>query len=106
MRFTIRDLLWLMVVVALGAGWLAERNLADLAERKMRERDSYVSRLDETVDHLLRLWEHDVPGTVGQEKGGGLYFVDTKQGRHYFPLRPGNHYFPPRPGNEAPSPKH
>ena len=77
-----------MVVVALSIGWWVERHRADLAERQRRDCNSRVSQLAETVDHLLRLWEHDVPWMVGREEGGGdLYFVNTQQGRHYFPLR-------------------
>ncbi len=83
-RFTIRDLLWLMVVVALAAGWWAERSRADLAVRRMREHSSRTMGLVGEFETVLRLWEHDVPGTVGREKGGGLYYVDTKQGRRYF----------------------
>ena len=41
MRFAIRDLLWLMVVVALGLGWFTDRRtLIDLLQRKSQQAES------------------------------------------------------------------
>ena len=42
MRFTIRDLLWLTVVVALGAGWARERQR--VAELEDEARAELISR--------------------------------------------------------------
>ena len=50
MRFSIRDLLWLIVVAALIAGWWAER-----AERiKMAERVAFLERGADLMLHLMR----------------------------------------------------
>ncbi|HEY2415743.1 MAG TPA: hypothetical protein VGI40_26120 [Pirellulaceae bacterium] len=35
-RFTIRDLLWLMVVVGLAVGWLADRQLSNARQWRSR----------------------------------------------------------------------
>jgi hypothetical protein len=86
-RFTIRDLLWLMVVVALAVGLWVERIRADLAVRQMRERSSRNMGLVDTVDTLLRLWETDNPGSVAREGGNGLYIVKSKAGWHYLPAQ-------------------
>jgi hypothetical protein len=85
LRFTIRDLLWLMVVVALAVGLCVERLRADLAVRNMRERSSRNMGLVDTVDTLLSLWEADHSGSVAREGGNGLYIVKTKGGWHYLP---------------------
>ena len=89
-RFTIRDVLWLTVVVAMGADWWAERNRAELAHRQASKHSSRVLQLESTLDRVLQLWELDVPGTVMREHSGAnrLYTVNTKSGeRHYFPFR-------------------
>jgi hypothetical protein len=50
-RFTIRDLLWLMVVVALGVGWWQEHRTAD-------------ARLREAVRSIASMWSDEVGHTV------------------------------------------
>jgi hypothetical protein len=43
-RFTIRDVLWLMVVVAMGATWIADRRLAEQEKQAvLMERDAAVA---------------------------------------------------------------
>jgi hypothetical protein len=48
-RFTIRDVLWLMVVVGLGAGWSVDRTrlLAMHAEAEQLRRDEALLAVDE-----------------------------------------------------------
>jgi hypothetical protein len=53
-RFTIRDLLWLTVVVALGVGWWVERYRAAIAATKWEEA---VTRM---VSDLCEATGHDV----------------------------------------------
>jgi hypothetical protein len=48
LRFTIRDLLWLTLVVGMAIGWLLDH----LSTAEMR--DSYRRRLDRTHDELIR----------------------------------------------------
>ena len=50
MRFTIRDLLWLTLVVGLAAGWLAERSFArvfwlESADFQTRRGDGYMKEI-------------------------------------------------------------
>ena len=48
-RFTIRDLLWLMVIVGMGVGWMLER--AALSDRLARlKSDLYFSRAVDGLD--------------------------------------------------------
>lgn len=47
LRFTIRDVLWLTVVVGLGVGWHVERGrLLKRAEMAERSRDSFIMLAD------------------------------------------------------------
>jgi hypothetical protein len=56
MRFTIRDLLWLMVVVALGVGWVMDHRRQAVAVQYYTEQYSYwrerVSLLDNYLTEL------------------------------------------------------
>jgi len=43
-RFTIRDVLWLMVVVAMGAAWQYDRRIAEQEKRAtLKERDAAIA---------------------------------------------------------------
>jgi hypothetical protein len=52
LRFSIRDLLWLMLVVALSAGWWAEHRRADRALKHDRAMYSENARLRKQVAKL------------------------------------------------------
>jgi hypothetical protein len=56
LRFTIRDVLWLTVVVALGVGWvLSEQRAARLQTliKWHRDRASYLEKLDKSTTKKL-----------------------------------------------------
>jgi hypothetical protein len=61
-RFTIRDVLWLTVVVALGVGWwVAHRKASDAHKKLMEERDSARELAKGMVD-AMRLQGYEVDG--------------------------------------------
>ena len=53
-RFTIRDLLWLMVVVALVVGWWVDRRDLNATVSKLKS-DSQMKRAVDSADFGLRL---------------------------------------------------
>jgi hypothetical protein len=60
-RFTIRDVLWLMVVVAMGATWIADRRLAEQEKQAvLMERDAAVAN------------EHRIAELKAREMAGAL----------------------------------
>jgi hypothetical protein len=66
LRFTIRDLLWLMVVVGMGCGWLLERrNSYTQREDIAGEREALVKKrqqidmLDSMVSRQIGYLEHE-----------------------------------------------
>ena len=68
-RFTIREVLWLMVVVALAVGWWIDRSQLDLRNRRNEEKiailtnwvkDSY-ELLDSFAPNWRELNRHFVP---------------------------------------------
>ena len=54
LRFTIRDLLWLTVVVALAVGWWLERHSSD-SWRSMRSKDGGVEILNHNTGESVFL---------------------------------------------------
>ena len=52
-RFNIRDVLWLMVVVALGVGWWLDQ--ARISKRD-KELDSLLGQIEQETDELNRLF--------------------------------------------------
>lgn len=57
MRFTIRDLLWLTLTVAIGAGWWA--SVADMRQRAMAEHRRMVAIYDrdmQSKDELIEMF--------------------------------------------------
>jgi lipopolysaccharide biosynthesis regulator YciM len=64
MRFSIRDLLWLTLVVAMGFGWWAERRAAEARHDDILDSlnaqvtaDIAAGRLDEAGDRMKRFME-------------------------------------------------
>lgn len=65
-RFTIRDLLWLTVVVALGVGWLLEHRVAkrvqdelDYERALLQVEKDYGEALEAQMDRLVELQSQD-----------------------------------------------
>jgi hypothetical protein len=64
-RFTIRDVLWLMVVVAMAVGWFAHwsswkaNRPPEFVLREFRDLDAKVKRQEETIRKLLGVKEGD-----------------------------------------------
>lgn len=48
-RFTIRDLLWLMVVVALLVAWLNERRISLIRDADIVEREASIAHREESL---------------------------------------------------------
>jgi hypothetical protein len=74
-RFTIRDVLWAMVVVGLGVGWFAhwrswESNRSpEFVRRELNELEREVTRQRETIRKLLGLTDDaPLPETLDQDK--------------------------------------
>ena len=67
-RFTIRDVLWLMVVVAVGVGWWSDRRYAD-------------SRLLNAVNRVGSAWAREVGHPVN-------YTITTGTGTHSVAMGP------------------
>ena len=91
-RFTIRDVLWLMVVVGLGVGWwLDHRGLG--RELEQAEADMWTNHYH--IWHVGRLWaaevQHDVQFTtpdgspVRARPDGGVYSGRKPVGPVYDP---------------------
>jgi hypothetical protein len=81
MRFTIRDLLWLMVVVGLAVGWWLGHCAA---ARRLAERDARISSLQKETKELQSRNAAILKGLyfIGysvQETGGGKF--ELKQRR-------------------------
>ncbi len=69
-RFTVRDLLWLILTVAMGLGWwVRESDLRAQLESASRE-------WRQTAEGLQRVLELD--GWAVQRRGGTLYVNDLK----------------------------
>jgi hypothetical protein len=77
-RFTIRDVLWLTVVVALAVGWFVNRNqfllnrkqLLRQMEQAERQRDEHKAQsimLKNTLDAYVRLWAEAKSKATGQQ---------------------------------------
>jgi hypothetical protein len=60
-RFTIRDVLWLMVVVGLGVGWWLDNRAAE--SRLMEAVTSVASRWHDEVGHTVRFSFKGIRGT-------------------------------------------
>ena len=73
LRFTIRDLLWLMVVVGLGVGWAFDRRLD--AARWKRE----ANARDSQFHSLLGQFEKAMPQSVFR-RGDGYVTVTGENG--------------------------
>jgi hypothetical protein len=58
-RFTIRDVLWLTVVVALGLGWALDRSLLAGSLHSCRSRAAQVTAYLERVEDLAVQWNGD-----------------------------------------------
>src|SRR4051794_9398754 len=55
MRFTIRDLLWLMVVVGLAAGWFIDQRSSDARVNALKaERHKYIDEFYSQLDALSK----------------------------------------------------
>jgi hypothetical protein len=52
-RFTIRDVLWLTVVVAMGAAWWVDRSRLDLYARKLKS-DIQMQRAFDDISRAVR----------------------------------------------------
>ncbi len=82
-RFTIRDVLWLMVVVAMGATWFADRRLAE------REKQALLIERDAAVAN-----EHRIAEVKAREMAGALISQPGRQARtneskwHRAPIAP------------------
>jgi hypothetical protein len=61
MRFTIRDLLWLMVVVAMGMAWLNERRISLIREADVTEREASITHREESLKSDIRWLRHPAP---------------------------------------------
>ena len=73
MRFTIRDLFWLMLVVALGVAWWVDREAAAARERRWREGVvNLVDDLEKTTGHKGRFTTPD-GDVIGYPLPGKLY---------------------------------
>jgi len=76
-RFTIRDVLWLTVVVALGVGWWVDRreasDRADDLVRQVKERELWLYAT------AVRLSERGV--TMKLDKDGDLQFFPRSEWR-------------------------
>ena len=69
-RFTIRDILWLMVVVAMGAAWRYDRRMAE------QEREATVKERDAAIANERRIAE-----LRAREIAGGLIGEPPLRGR-------------------------
>jgi len=69
-RFTIRDVLWLMVVVAMGAAWRYDRRMAE------QEREATVKERDAAIANERRIAE-----LRAREIAGGLIAEPPSRGR-------------------------
>ena len=69
-RFTIRDVIWLTVGVALALGWAIDRNrLASRAEALSSKTDALTAERDEARAHGEEAWRiltHSLPGPRDQ----------------------------------------
>jgi hypothetical protein len=90
-RFTIRDVLWLMVVVALGVGWYLDRRQLkssigdvearlDAYERRAELRDP-LRELDARVWPVVANPNARVPGGMPQPPSGGVAACDSHPAR-------------------------
>ena len=74
MRFTIRDLLWLTVVVALGLGWWVHqrrlRGELEQSQSRLSEQTMRTISKQQTVENLTRAIELS-GGKVSLGEGGG-----------------------------------
>ena len=67
-RFTIRDVLWLTVVVALAVGWWVEKQAARKTAAKNEELLARVAQLTEraeNAEHWVNKWRPIVSGSSG-----------------------------------------
>jgi hypothetical protein len=73
-RFTIRDVLWLTVVVALGVGWLLSyrSNRRELAALRQEAITHYLDAQSATAQFfiLVKHYEKAEPGSVALKKNG------------------------------------
>jgi hypothetical protein len=60
LRFTIRDLLWLMTVVALMVGWLAEHRRAMLGEQAQQKLPEYRRAMIEVGSRFRKETGHGI----------------------------------------------
>jgi hypothetical protein len=56
MKFSIRDVLWLTVVVALGVGWGIERRLHLSSAAKVQTLETKVAEQNRQIKFLNRMW--------------------------------------------------
>jgi hypothetical protein len=56
MKFSIRDVLWLTVVVALGVGWGIERRLHLSSAAKVQALETKVAEQNRQIKFLNRMW--------------------------------------------------
>lgn len=59
MRFSIRDLLWLTVVVALGVGWWLDRSALERERERHEEKAAFAAGM---VESLMQRLDGYVPG--------------------------------------------
>ena len=56
MKFSIRDMLWLTVVVALGVGWGIEHRLHLSAAERVQALETKVAKQDGQIKFLNSMW--------------------------------------------------
>jgi hypothetical protein len=66
MRFTIRDLLWLTVVVAMALGWLAEHRHAGIVAERCAKAEELQANTKMMLDRITNATYQEIPA-----KGSG-----------------------------------
>ena len=85
LRFTIRDLLWLMVVVGLGVGWSVDHKVTEP-----------VRKIDWELNNLRTLIEKEGYTVTINEKGVGIFHRGMELRGGPFRYRDGHVYDPER----------